>query len=147
MHYSARFQELAVTLQEHRAHKPAVLALHLRVRECKPDFRHLARGEECLHELDSGTEECGIDNIALGCLLRSLPHPGTLDIDSDIVHSGIAQGQVNRVFTLSAAKFQDYGAIPSAEHPLIPPPLHRMVLQHQWRMRECSPRLLPGQNL
>ena len=132
MHDSALLEELAVTVQEHRTCKTAVLALHLRVRECQPDFRNLARSKESLDKFNAGTQESHVGKIVLGSVFRTLPQSGTLDVHTDIVHLGITLGKSYGIFTLSAPKFQNHRTLPAVEHLFAPMPLDRMVPEIQW---------------
>ena len=133
MNDTARLEETAVALQEHRTRETAVFALHLRVRKSQPYLRNLARREKCFDKFNAGAQESDIRQSGFGRIFGSLPESCALDIHTDIVHVRIPLRERSRVLPLSAAKFQHNGTIPSVKHFFVPMSFHRVVLEIQRR--------------
>ena len=137
MHDAAILQETAIALQEIRARQSLAGILHLRVAERQPDLAHLVGSEEAVDDLNVRAQEGHILQALLQRHLRSRPHAGTLDVDTDEVHLWIQSRQLHRVLPFAAAQLQHDGVVvleivlmPTARH------LERPLFNHAERILE-----------
>ena len=130
MNQTTRLKKLTITLQKHRRRQAGILMPKLRIRESKPDFRHLTRSKKRLNKLNTGTQESHIPHIIHSSLLSPLPKPGTLDIHTDIIALRRTPGKPDTILPTATPKFQD-NRPRSIKHLLIPMPLHRMILKQE----------------
>ena len=96
-------QEAAIALQEIRARQSFPRVLHLRITECQPNLAHLIMAEEPVDNLNVRTQERHVLQSFLQRHLRTRPHAGTFDVNTDEVHLGKQPCQFHRILPLAAA--------------------------------------------
>ena len=119
-------EEIAIAVHEQRSCQALLLTADLRIRECDPDLRNLARSEERLDELDTSTEETYVLKSMLLSVFRTFPKTRSLDVHTDIVACRVALSKVNSIITLTAAQLKDDRVV-VAEEITAPVTLHRVI--------------------
>ena len=127
---TARFQELAVTLQEQRTGKAGILTFKLRIGKREPDFTNFTWTEESLYKLDSCAQKCHIIQLFLCSSLSSLPKSCSFYVNSYVIPVRNSSGKVYRVLPFPASQFE-HDRLVLGEHRPIPMTLYRMVVQAQ----------------
>ena len=119
--YAVGRQEVAVSVQEHRAGEPSALTAQLWVCKGDPDLVNLILCKKRFNELNPGADECHVGHVEFGCLFGTFPQAGTFDVNSNEVAVWDHFCQGNGVLTFSAAKLKgDRVVVP--EHLLVPFP-------------------------
>ena len=126
MNDTARLEEVSVTVHEKRSGKTLLLTSDLRIRECNPYFRNLARSKNRLDELDTRTDECHILEGMLFRILGTLPQTRSFDIHTNVVELRVTLGKVNGIVTFSTTEL-DHNRIVIAKEVAAPISLDRMV--------------------